>query len=335
MIKVHYSTFDYSNISETKYRYKLEGLNKNWIETDKNNLIYSTIHHGSYTLRIQAQNTLGQWVSEKTIAIKILPPYWKTWWAYIFYLLLTLSFFWAFMKYREIKKNHFIASMELKVIEKDTELKIHEARETERERIRKQAAADFHDELGHRLTKISLLSNMASSKLEDKDEKQKSYLQKINRHAQDTYSEMKEFIWVLNPDQDTLFDVITHLKDFGEELYDETDITFLSHEIPEELNSKKLSSEHKKHLFLLFKEAMNNSLKHSNATKIELKSELNGLEFKLILDDNGVGFIKENISNNSYGFTSMNHRATELNAELNITSAPDHGTRMTISMTLN
>ena len=92
------------------------------------------------------------------------------------------------------------------------------------ERVRKKAAADFHDELGHKLTKISLFSELLERSLQNLRPSEVEYLQRIGDLSSSLYHGMRDFLWTLDPEKDSLFEVAIRLKDFGDEFFDQSGI---------------------------------------------------------------------------------------------------------------
>ena len=86
----NFVALDYTNPAKNKYAYKLEGIDKDWVYADALNrsATYTNLTPGAYTLRIKAANNDNLWNAEgTTMAITILPPWWRTWWAYAIYIL--------------------------------------------------------------------------------------------------------------------------------------------------------------------------------------------------------------------------------------------------------
>lgn len=92
---LQFALLSYIKSKKNKYAYKLEGINKQWIETNTPSASYTNLPSGSYTLLIKGTNNDGVWSIPQSIQIEILPPFWKTWWAFSIYaiLLATVIFF--------------------------------------------------------------------------------------------------------------------------------------------------------------------------------------------------------------------------------------------------
>ncbi|GIM28522.1 hybrid sensor histidine kinase/response regulator [Clostridium polyendosporum] len=97
---------DYRNPVKTKYAYKLEGVDKNWIfSNDRNYASYTNVSDGTYTFKVKARNSSGTWSEPTSIQIVVAKPPWKTWWAYTSYCLLFLLMMCLMWNYVSIMEN--------------------------------------------------------------------------------------------------------------------------------------------------------------------------------------------------------------------------------------
>lgn len=107
-------SFDFSGLhyvspKENQYKYKLEGFDKEWILTSSNRRFagYSNLESGTYVFRVKVSNNDNVWNEvSKDIVIKVLPPFWKTWWAYLIYSMLIVVFMWLFRRYILINEEY-------------------------------------------------------------------------------------------------------------------------------------------------------------------------------------------------------------------------------------
>ena len=166
---------DYQSPEKNKYAYILEGFDKSWIYPDdtRRSVTYTNLDPGKYIFRVKGSNNDGVWNEAGTsIKIIILPPWWKTWWAYLFYALLILSilyFTWK-MQVRRIKVKH---EYEMTRFEAH---KLHEIDEIKN---------SFFANISHEFrTPLTLILGPAKQLLEgSKDEKTKSAADLIHRSA--------------------------------------------------------------------------------------------------------------------------------------------------------
>ncbi|MFD1143698.1 ATP-binding protein [Larkinella insperata] len=98
-VTVHFAALQFNQPNRNRYRYKLEGLEKTWKETDRPEAIYTNLPPGDYGLVINAANTSGRWSPHvRRLAITIQPPFWATWWAIGLYCLAGLSLAWGLLQ---------------------------------------------------------------------------------------------------------------------------------------------------------------------------------------------------------------------------------------------
>ena len=135
------------------------------------------------------------------------------------------------------------------------------------------------------------------------------------------------FIWAINPSKDSAIELFILLRDFGDELFDETDIQFSVEGLKEEYKDYLLNMDLKRQLVLIFKEAMNNALKHSDCTKVIFKIEECKKRIKISLTDNGNGFIL-NHKKFGYGLGSMFNRSKKVGGQLEVNTKIGVGTEI-------
>lgn len=102
-LRFEFAALRFNQPQKIKYRYRLKGVDEKWIDNNNSNTAsYSTLQPGTYTLYINATDETGQWSSVvKELVIIIRPPFWATWWAYLFYVLLLFLLIRGYFKFRE------------------------------------------------------------------------------------------------------------------------------------------------------------------------------------------------------------------------------------------
>lgn len=312
--EIDFASLDFTNPDKNVYKYKLEALDENWIYSgNKNTVVYTDLSPGKYLFKVMGSNSDGVW-NEKpaTLELIIQPPFWRTWWFSSLTILILLSVIYFTHLIRT--RNKIAAA-----------LRIEKIREEENAKVRKQAAIDFHDELGHRLTRISLLTEIAKRKLDYKNNEVIPLLKKISENSIQLYEGTKDFIWAIDPQNDSLYDLIIRLKDFGDEIFTDTDVAFFVSGVTSELEKTSLTTDMKRHLALIFKEGMHNSLKHSHSHSVILESKIEADEVVITLKDDGAGFDSDKVSAGN-GLKNMKKRAEKINGILLINSSPGKGT---------
>ena len=316
--RIQFASFDFKNPGNIKYRYKIKNYTDDWIGLGTNNyLTISNLPPGDYEVILSSTNASGIW-SPVTAKYKLLieSPYYSTWWFWMIVLLALLIM--ILLTYR--------LTLYMKV---QKELEIARIKKEESDKVRKQTAIDFHDDLGHRLTRISLLTEIIRRKLKFAFTEITPLLDQITENSSKLYDGTKDFIWAIDPKKDSLYELMIRLKDFGDEIFDDTNVKFWANEPDENLLSTRIDMEWKRHLMLIFKEGMNNSIKHSNSTLVILDTKLNRDEFEILLEDNGKGFRIDEVKPGN-GIKNMKQRAEQLHLNFNVESEPGRGTKITV-----
>ncbi len=315
-LNIRFISLDYNNPAKNRYRYKLDGLDKDWIDAgNKNSVDYTSLPPGKYTFRVKGSSSTGIFnPNEAVLNFTILPPFWKT------------SLFNAALILLLAGSVYFVYRLRIRQKVKHV-LEIEKIKEMESEKLRRKTAEDFHDELGHRLTRISLLSEILKRKMGNSSADIREILDKISLNSADLFEGTKDFIWAIDPRKDSLYELIIRLKDFGDELFEDSNIYFEVSGLDESLKSMNLTTEWKRHLSLIIKEGMNNALKHGMSTRICINSRMKNNELELTLSDNGCGFIPE-FSGKGNGLRNMRQRAEKLSAKIEVESSPGNGTRI-------
>ncbi|HVS92569.1 MAG TPA: two-component regulator propeller domain-containing protein [Mucilaginibacter sp.] len=320
-VTINYQAIQFSG-DDPLYQYKLEGLDSTYSEPTKTNFVdYPNLPPGKYTFRVKALSGDARVGTPAVFSFIITPTFTQT----LFFKLLILLFFltisYAFYLYKIFaarKKHAYIEAL----------------KHREHEIIRKQTAEDFHDDLGNKLTRITMLSELLERRLsKDHYQEEKTMVKQIRMSAQDMYIGTKNIIWALNPENDNLQQVLLQVESFGQDLFPESNIRFETHINLESAGSITLPLGYSRNIILICKELLNNILKHSQATRAAITVTIDKNEIKLVVMDNGIGF-DTNQSDEGDGLQNMQKRAAKLNAKLTIDSKKGTGTISTLIMPL-
>ncbi len=318
VISFEFAALNYTTPEKNLYSYYLEGFDKDWIHSGTRRFVtYTNLDAGTYKFRVRGSNNDGIWNdADKSIMLIVTPPPWAEWWAKTIYVLLLI-----YGGFLLIRKREKAVKQKIKMA-----LIIDKAKAEERETVRKKASQDFHDEAGNKLTKIRLFTTLAKREC-SADFNLNKYLTNIEENISELSNGMRDFLWVLDVGKDSLFDMIKRLEEFGNSMFEFSDTNFKVIGVKEEFRKIVLSIEVRRTLILIYKEAMNNSLKYSGARSVTLFIELKNELLSLILTDNGKGFDSE-IESNGYGINNMKARAESINGKLNVESGIDTGTKI-------
>ena len=282
--------------------------------------IYPHLPAGDYKFHVLACNNAGVWnETGATVDVVVWPFFWQTWW----FLGLALSAFTASV----VAIVRYVSFRRLR--ERMKQLEQQAALEKERTRI----ARDMHDEVGAKLTRLSLLSEMAGGHAEI-PASLRGEVREISDTARETIRSFEEIVWAINPRNDTLADLAHYLCRYAEDYFEGSPVQ-CAFDLPPEIPPAVLPTEFRHQVFLAAKEALNNVLKHSNAThvRVELTAGADGL--KVIIEDDGCGFDAASPpkrAGGGNGLENMRERLNSIGGRFECDSRPGRGTRIVFSV---
>jgi signal transduction histidine kinase len=189
--------------------------------------------------------------------------------------------------------------------------------------IRKNIATDLHDDLGSTLNSVKVFTNLAISGV-----KQEESLQQVKDNLTEATMSLRDMIWVLDDSLDTVDELITRLKQFAVPVATASNIETII-KADSEVNSRQLTKEEKRNLFLICKEAINNSIKYAGATQINVDITPSAKKIKIVVADNGKGFNVDEVKK-GYGLKNMQYRAGQIRFKVVLKSLPNQGTNIII-----
>lgn len=208
---------------------------------------------------------------------------------------------------------------------------VSNARRTiEMEKMRNTIARDLHDDIGSTLTSINVLSKVALEPQEDGFVR--SSLQKIKDRSGAIMEKMDDIVWAINPQHDTMEELLSRMKEFAAELLEPANIDYRFEE-KGDLTAMKLDVRRRKELYLLFKEAVNNAMKYSGCRTITIRLEQEHGGLRMEIGDDGAGF-DEGAVRCGNGLNNMRERAASMEGRLVIDSAAGRGTRIILTAAL-
>lgn len=308
-LSIYFSSLSYRERDKLTYYYKMQGIDKGWVKDDRSYFVnYSLLPPGKYTFKVYSENIEG-WQSNKTteLSIFIKPPFWRTWW-----FVSTLLFIAALLIYEvhQLRVNKLLAV----------------------ETLRSKVARDLHDDMGSTLSTINILSSMAKSKINEDAVKTHEYLIKISEYSERMMDAMDDIVWSIKPSNDSMQKITARMREFATNVLEAKEIDF-DFIVDENVNEVKLDMEARRDFFLVFKEAVNNAAKYSNADKVLIQLTMQDKKLQLAVKDDGEGFDPAEADGNGLG--NMNKRADNLNGKVIIKSIIGEGTtvRLVIPLT--
>jgi signal transduction histidine kinase len=200
-----------------------------------------------------------------------------------------------------------------------------DAIDSERNRI----GRELHDDIGSAMSSLNIFAGLALTNIDTDPEKSKQLLNKINNHANQISENLSDLIWAVYSKNDTYGHLIQRMKNFCFEILAAKGIDPVF-SFSSDLQHIPAGLEIRKNLLLLFKEAVNNIAKHSNATKAEFTFKHSNDELMLIISDNGIGF-NTNQNQDGNGTTTMKARSRAMHGSVKLESSPGKGTQIIVS----
>ncbi len=214
--------------------------------------------------------------------------------------------------------------LEAKKQEFENQLNVFKAQQEERNRI----SADMHDDLGAGMTAIRLYSELAKDKIKGQDIPE---INKISSSADELLNKMNAIIWSMSSSNDSLGNMVAYIRSYAIEYFDETGIRCTIN-LPDAIPEMEVNGEIRRNVFLVVKEALNNALKHSNATQVSITFTINEKLLQLFIQDNGKGIDMENLRQFGNGLKNMKKRMDDVRIGFAIENK--NGTLITLTRTL-
>ncbi len=194
------------------------------------------------------------------------------------------------------------------------------------EKVRNNIARDLHDDMGSALSSINILSQVA---LVEKNGNTQSYLQRIGDQSARMMEDMGDMVWSINPRNDSMSQVLIRMREFASEIFELKNIEYQFSE--KDIENLILNADQRKNLFLIYKEAINNAAKYSQATNVEINIQQQDHTLIMSIKDNGQGFDEQKVKAGN-GLRNLRERAKEINASLDLKSAVGAGTEVNLKV---
>jgi ligand-binding sensor domain-containing protein/signal transduction histidine kinase len=313
-LEIHYTGLNFSAPGEVRFKYRLDGHETAWTEAgDTRVAFYNKLSPGDYRFQVEACNEDGVWnETGSVLAMTVQPQFWQTRGFRAAIILAFLGIVAAVVRYLSTQK----LQRQLQA------LKQQEALEKERSRI----ARDLHDQLGANLTQVALLGEMAEADRHSPEEVA-SHAQQISQTARDTTHSLDEIVWAANPSNDTLDSLITYACKYAQEYLALAGLRYRA-EVPPQLPAVTIPPEVRHNVFLAFKEAVNNVVKHAQATEARVRLRLQSGNFTLEIEDDGrgIGSLDAPAAQARNGLRNMRKRMEDIHGEFSISGGARGGT---------
>lgn len=295
-IRIEFAFTDYSSFEGTEYQVKLEGFDEDWsLWNEEAQKDYTQIREGSYRFMVRAKDVTGVISEASILPIQILPPWYRTFWAYLLYFGIISGLLYGIHMFRVQRILHV-------------------------QEIRNRIASDLHDEISATLSSISYFSE-AIDRGND-ETKSKRYLGLITKGANESKEKITDIIWSINPDNDDWENLLTKCRRYAADIFESKGIEYKIN-FDESVNGK-VDIEKRKNLWLIFKEIVTNIARHSEANSAEIQFHVRNGKVILEISDDGSGFDTSK-SLESNGIKNIKMRAEQIGLSPEVFST-DQGT---------
>ncbi|NII27573.1 hypothetical protein HB364_20995 [Pseudoflavitalea sp. X16] len=289
----HFMLSDQYDPAGNRFFYQLQGVDDAWHPIGNQHFIsFNGLSPGSYTLKIKGNTGGGSGsINELTIHILVKQVFYRSIWFMLLVVAAIAAIAWLIVRYRirQVKKIQY---------------------------LRTRIASDLHDDVGSSLVRITVLADAGKRDVLTTDiAEQLGTISGISRGA---ISTMKDVVWSIDARNDTMDGMIQYMQEHLHNMLTPANIDF-------ELNhtgitqQEKLTMEFRQHVYLIFKEAINNVVKHAGATRVQVELHKANGYFIMQIKDDGTG-LREKKFNSGHGLYNMQLRAGRLKASFDIIS---------------
>jgi signal transduction histidine kinase len=200
------------------------------------------------------------------------------------------------------------------------------------EHLRIDIAANLHDDVGARLTKVAMVTEVLDRETGEGDPA-KPHVRSIFKTVRDITQAMDEIVWTINPRNDTLDHLANYIFQYAQEYFQDTGVSCRL-DVPAQLPDRSVSTEARHNLFMAVKEALNNALKHAEATEVRVGLGVNDGRMEITITDNGRGFALSEAEVKGNGLQNMRQRLERIGGRFTIDTAQGQGTRLRMEANL-
>ena len=296
-LTIAYKGITMNNAEQVQYSYLLSGINNYWSNSSKSNsIIFTKLKPGTYTFFVRARTNSLNWCTPALFSFTILRPYWQQWWFVTLILLAGTGIIYGLYRLRigQLQKEKM---------------------------IRNKIARDLHDDLGSTLNSVKVYANIASL-----EPWKREPLEKIKEGTQDAISSVRDLVWVLDEKKDTMEHLFVRVGQFAGPLCEANHVKYRQ-DLEDGLYDYVLNQEEKRNLYMIIKEAINNSIKYAGCRNITIAAASEKKKLRLTISDDGCGFDLEKVMK-GHGLENILTRAKEIHYHAEFRSAPGEETNL-------
>ncbi|HEY3914939.1 MAG TPA: sensor histidine kinase [Verrucomicrobiae bacterium] len=277
---------------------------------------YDKLPSGDYRFRVQEADLYGRPTGvEAALTVTVPRPLWETPWAWALVTCIAVVASTASVRY--------VGRQRLR----RTMLLLEQQRALEQERLR--IAQDIHDDVGARVTQISLVSGLAQND-PTLSENARANFDRISRMSRELVSALYETVWAVNPENDALEELGNYLCQRINEFCAQAHLR-CSLDVDELPADIAISSHARHNISLAVKEAVHNVIKHAGASQIAVQIRFVELLLTISVRDDGRGFETERVAEGN-GWPNMKRRLADIGGSCVVESSPGKGTTVRLTV---
>lgn len=284
---LYFSGINYSNPERTTFEYRIIENNKNWVNIGTQSYLNLIgLPPGTYHLEIKAANEDGYWSTPISLELVYLPKWYQAWWFKSMLFLCCIGL--GYLIYR-VRMNNLL----------------------KQQQIRRDVAADLHDDIGSSLNSVKVFAHLAKG-----NPLHNRYIQNVEDNLEQATAGLRDMIWILDDKRDSIRDLCNRLYQHIAKPAEAIGIE-VQFDIHENLSEQNLSKPVKRNLYLIAKEAINNSIKYAECRHIWVTFGLRQKRLVIKIKDDGKGFDATTVANGN-GLSNIKMRAEQIHFDCTI-----------------
>jgi len=319
-IEIDFVSLNFAAGERLAYQYRFGGDERWSTPTQDRKVTLPNLSSGRFQFEVRAINSSGQFSDQPArVSFRVLSPIYLRWWFIAIAAMLFLMLIYGSYSYRTARLRDVNAAL-IEARSAEERLRIsREERIAELESVRSRIATDLHDDIGASLTQIAVLSEVAQTQARQGAPAEEP-LVKISDVSNELVGTMSDIVWSINPSKDHLSDLSQRMRRFAADILAARSIKF-HFAGNDSANEVVIGSNLRREVFLIFKETINNVVKHSSAKNVWADLEVANGRLKLSIKDDGNGFDNSGSgAGEGNGLTSMARRSREMGGEFSIRS---------------
>ena len=302
-ITVNFGVINHAEGGMNRYFYKLDKINDAWVELkSKGELLLLGLGANSYKLQLKVCVNGSNYIEAKPIYFIIKPPFWKSIWFFLMLIFSALALTIVFYRVKIFNMKRM-------------------------EKMRMQISSDLHDDVGASISSVRILTDFLSGDEEEKGAKM-TIIESIKEQSEYISEVLEEIVWNINPKNDKLGNIINRMQQYTNETLENAGI-ILEWQVSIHQYDKLIKADKRKELYLFFKEALNNIIKHAKCKQVWITIKSDSRHIYFMIKDDGIGY-EINKEYKTNGLITMKGRAHKLHAKLIINSTLNKGTTIVL-----